>query len=155
LATGRQSQQFVGEVAGAHVQTGKHGFELGHGERGAQLGPDGFPLVAPQVHQAVEQHVVFERRPAHQPVVERPELRGQDRVHQDRVAHHQHGVSELVQPEVPVAGEPSVERVHGDGARLAAHRGPGEVAQQRHRFGVRHAQRRPVSVVARTVHVRQ
>jgi len=47
LATGRQEQQFFGELAGAHVQTGEHGFKLSYGERGTQLGPDGFPLVAP------------------------------------------------------------------------------------------------------------
>jgi len=34
LATARQEQQFVGELAGAHVQTGEHCFKLSHGERG-------------------------------------------------------------------------------------------------------------------------
>jgi len=64
-------------------------------------------------------------------------------------------VPQLVQPEEPVAGETLVERVNDGGARFAAHCGTGEMAQQRCRFGVRHAQCRPVAIVARAVHVRQ
>jgi len=64
-------------------------------------------------------------------------------------------VPQLVHAEVPVTVETPVKAVDRRGTRLAAQRGPGEMAEQRRRFGVRHAQRFPVPVMVRAVLVRQ
>lgn len=155
--TGRgQLRELIDELASAHVQIGEHGLQLGHGERRAEFGPNGFPSVARYVHQAFEQPVVFERLAVRYPIVERPELRGQNRVHQRRVAQHQHGLPELVYAEISVSVETPVQRVHGHGGGFAAEHGPGKVSQeQRRRCGVRNAQDRPEFVVVRAVRVRQ
>lgn len=155
IVRGQQRRYFLDELAGARVQVAEHGPEPGHGERGTEFGPDGFPTVAGQVDQVLEQLVVHERFAVDHSVVERPELRGQYRVHQFRFADHQHGVPQLVHAEVPAVAEVPVQRVDGRGGRPVAQRGPGEMAQQRHGFRVRHAQPFPVSVMARAVFVRQ
>lgn len=151
-----QRRYFLDELAGTRVQIAEHGLEPGHGERGTEFGPYGFPTVAGQVYQVLEQLVVHERfAVVDHPVVERPELRGQHRVHQFGFADHQHGMPQLVDAEIPGVAEVPVQRVDGRGERHAAQRGPGEMAQQRRGFRVRHAQFFPVSVMSREVSVRQ